>query len=703
MSPATLDSKRSLAMMNNPTEAATHPLLTNFRRRVPGVVYGCDYNPEQWTSEVWREDVVLMREANVRVVSLGIFAWSALEPADGVFAFEWLDEIIDLLWSHGISVNLATPNASPPPWMAEQFPETLMVERDGTRMSVGSRGHFCPSSPIFLDRSRRIARKLAERYRDHPGLVMWHIGNEFFANCHCDTCDGTFRNWLQRKYKTLDAVNSAWGTSMWGQIYSDWDQVHVPRPVRGSRNPARDLDFTRFSTELQIELYKGERAIFAELTPEVPATTNFVQFQRLQDYRRWAPEMDVIAFDMYPDPAKSTSLIDAALQYDLMRALGKGESWMLMEQAAGAVSQWRLNVVKQPGRLRLGSFQAVAHGADAVMYFQWRASAFGQEKFHSAMLPHGGKATRSWEEVRDLGNELSKIDDVVGGRTRADVAFVWDWENWWAVEGVAHPRNDFDYRAVESAHYQSVWRTNAATDVVSLSDDLSKYRVLVIPNQYLITAGQRRAVRDFAERGGRVLISYFSGIVDENDQVIPGGYPGGLRDVIGAHIRELSPLAESGVEVHMIESNRLIESRQITRGTQWQDDITLEGAEAAAVFAEGYLSGQPAILDHRLGKGRVVYLATTLEQDVLDDVIASVIAEAGVTSPHGAPRGVEVTIRSTSDAEFLFLLNHNVQNATVVMEVDGFDRLTARRVVRGESIELSAGDVMVIEIDQPRS
>jgi beta-galactosidase len=669
-----------------------------FRDRLRGIVYGADYNPEQWPRSVWHEDVELMRAANVRLVSLGVFSWSVLEPADGVFDFGWLDEIMDLLGSNGIAVDLATPNASPPPWLAEDFPETLMVERDGVRVGVGSRGHFCPSSAVYRDRSRRMARMLAERYRDHPALAMWHIGNEYHANCHCDLCDVRFRGWLQEKYQSLDELNRRWGTTMWSQQYSDWSQVHLPRPVRGRVNPARQLDFARFNSDIQLELFTGERDLLRSVTPQVPTTTNFMQFFRLNDYRRWAREVDVVALDAYPDPADPAALMKAALQYDLMRSLRGGEPWMLMEQAAGAVSQWPINLVKQPGRMRLGSYQAVAHGADAVMFFQWRASRYGQEKFHSAMLPHGGQNTRTWQEVLALGNELDRVAEVANARTHAEVAIVWDWENWWAVEGCAHPDNTYSYADVVSSHYQALWKAQVAVDVVPLSADLSPYRVLIVPNQYMMSEAQRAAVHRFVANGGHALVSYFSGIVDEDDQVIPDGYPGGLREVIGGHVRDFSPLAaEDSAAVRAVADQVLVDAAFTATATRWQDDLVAESGHAVAVYTAGHLAGRPAVLDHALGAGSAVYIGTRLDQPALESLVRAVLDRAGVRPVHAVPAGVEAAERRSGDRGFLFLLNHGTGKATVDLNRRGVDLLTGQVFDVGHKLVLSPAGVAIVE------
>ncbi|WP_165956256.1 beta-galactosidase [Streptomyces hainanensis] len=682
--------------------AAPH-LMSGFRDRLPGIVFGGDYNPEQWSPDVWREDVRLMREAGVTLVSLGVFAWSALEPSDGTFTFGWLDEVMDLLGENGIAVNLATPNAAPPPWLAHDHPDSLPVERDGTRIAVGGRGHFCPSSPEYRDRALRIARRLAERYADHRALAMWHVGNEYGYECCCDRCDGLFRGWLQERYGSLEELNNRWGTLFWSQRYGDWSQVHLPRPVRGRTNPAREVDFKRFGSELLLGLVTDERDLLRSITPDIPVTTNFLQFHPSLDYRRWARELDVVAYDSYPDPARPHTVSDASFQYDLMRGIGGGRPWMLMEQAAAGVSQWPLNLVKRPGRMRLWSYQAIAHGADAVMFFQWRASRYGQEKFHSAMLPHSGQRARSWQEVRDLGNELPKMRPVAGTTGAARVAVVWDWENWWAVEGCYHPRNDFSYREVVTRQYRALRDLRLGVDVVSPDEDLAGYRLLVVPNQYLITAAQRDALRAHVEAGGHVVISYFSGIVDEHDRVHPDGYPGGLRDIIGGQVLDMSPLADDDrVGVRGLGDTGPGASGPGATGewsataTDWQDDLVAESAVPLATYTSGFLAGRPAILDHRLGGGRVVYLGTRLDDDSFAHLLRTVADQAGVSAVHPAPAGVEVAERLSDDRRYLFLLNHTEGPVMIQLERAGHDLLTGREHAEGESLTLPVAGVAVL-------
>jgi len=389
-------------------------------KKVPHVLYGGDYNPEQWPEEVWKEDVRLMQEAGVNLVSLGIFSWAKLEPRPGEYDFAWLDRIVDLLHEGGVMVDLATATASPPPWLAKLHPESLPVTKDGVTLYPGARQHYCPSSTAYRERAAELVRRVADRYEEHPALAMWHVNNEYgchVAECYCDASAAHFREWLRERYGDLGELNEAWGTAFWSQRYSNWDEILPPRTAPTFTNPTQQLDFRRFSSDALLECFEMEKEILREATPDVPITTNFMGFFKPVDYWKWAEREDVVSHDLYPDPADPAAHVGAAMTYDLMRSLGGGEPWVLMEQTSVRVNWRERNVPKKPGQMRLWSYGAVARGADGIMFFQWRASRAGAEKFHSAMVPHvKPEDSRSWKEVRQLGGELKKLDNLLGAR-----------------------------------------------------------------------------------------------------------------------------------------------------------------------------------------------------------------------------------------------------------------------------------------------
>ncbi|HKF16740.1 MAG TPA: beta-galactosidase, partial [Candidatus Dormibacteraeota bacterium] len=384
--------------------------------RLPRLAYGGDYNPDQWPEEVWSEDVRLMREAGVNLVSLGIFSWSRLQPREDSFEFGWLDRLMDLLHESGVAVDLATATASPPPWLSHRHPEMLPVTADGVRLWPGGRQHYCPSSPVYRNAAGRLVSALAERYASHPALAMWHVGNEYGCHvpaCWCDESARDFRDWLRQRYHSLEELNRAWGTDFWSQRYSAWEEILPPRRAPTWPNPSQQLDFHRFSSDALLECYELERSVLAEQSPGVPITTNFMGFFKPLDYWKWAEREDVVSNDSYPDPADPDAHVGAAMAGDLMRSLGRGRPWLLMEQTPNRVNWRPVNVAKAPGQMRLWSYQAVARGADGVMFFQWRQSRASAEKFHSAMVPHGPvESSPTWREVVRLGRELRDLDDV---------------------------------------------------------------------------------------------------------------------------------------------------------------------------------------------------------------------------------------------------------------------------------------------------
>ncbi|PZG07845.1 beta-galactosidase [Nonomuraea aridisoli] len=643
-----------------------------FRRRVGGFAFGGDYNPEQWDRSVWQEDMRLMREAGVNTVSLGVFAWASLEPEPGRYEFGWLDEIMDLLHDNGIGVNLATPTAAPPVWLTHLHPEVFPIMADGQPFGFGNRLHYDPSSPIYREYAARITTKLAERYSFHPALAMWHISNEYGPTAYNEAASVNFRRWLQRRYGTLEALNDAWSTRFWGQLYTGWEQIEVPNIPRTWMNPARRLDFKRFTSDALLECFIAERDIVRSFRDDIPVMTNFMRFYRNADYWRWAPEEDAVALDIYPNPAEPDSHVSAAFNYDLFRSLKGGRPWLLMEQAASAVSQWKLNVVKEPGRMRLGSLQAVSRAADSVMFFQWRASRGGHERFHSAMLPHSGPDSRTFREVADLGRELRLLAPVAGTTQRAQVAILFDWDGWWGLEEVAGlPRNDFSYTDTVMRHYTPLWERHLPVDVVSAASPLDGYQVLVVPNAYLIGDEGVARIEAFARDGGTVVMSFFSGVVDDCNRVRPGGYPGAFRRLIGAKIDEYWPARPD--EVFAVE---FADGRRAT-ATWWRDDLRLETGKALATYADGLLAGRAAVVENHYGAGRVIYVATLLEQEALDAVVADAVARAGVRSRfEGVPAHVECSVREDDAHEYVFLLNHSARESASVPLDGGTDLLT---------------------------
>ncbi|MGC9670404.1 beta-galactosidase [Planosporangium sp. 12N6] len=666
--------------------------------RLPTLAYGGDYNPEQWPPTVWREDVSLMAEAGVTLVTVGVFAWAWLEPAEGRYEFAVLDEVVDLLHDHGIAVDLATATASPPPWFSHAYPQTLPVDADGRRLSAGSRQAYCPSSPVYREAAARLAEQLALRYGSHPALALWHVNNEYgchVAHCYCDVSAAAFRTWLRRRYgDDLDALNAAWGTAFWSQRYTDWEQVIPPRATPTFGNPTQTLDFRRFTSDELLDCYRAERDVLRRITPGVPVTTNLMAGAFwAADYWAWARELDVVSTDHYlhadlgatATTAGVTPTTDLAFAADLTRSLAGGRPWLLMEHSTSAVNWQPRNLAKTPGQLRRNSLAHVARGSDGAMFFQWRASVAGAEKFHSAMVPHTGTGTRIWREVVELGGALRALAEVAGAEVeRPEVALLLDWSSVWAGELPAHPSTDLDPVAELKAWHAALYRAGLPVDLAQPAADLSPYRLVVAPSLYLLGDAGVANLRRYVDAGGCLVVGPFTGVVDEHDHVRPGR----LDDLLGVRVEEFHPLPGGGTA--NLDDGGL--------GRVWTELAHLAGAAAEVGYADnpdGYpdsaLAGSPVLTRHGYGQGQAWYLTTLPDPATLDRWVARFLKAADVT-PTGWTGVEAVRRRQPSGQSYLFLINHGADD--VDGPGTGTDLLTG--VTAGGTVRVPARGAVVL-------
>ncbi|MEE6263703.1 beta-galactosidase [Plantactinospora sonchi] len=663
-----------------------------------GLCYGGDYNPEQWPPEVWAEDVALMRRARVNLVTVGVFAWSRLEPRPGRYDFDWLDRVLDLLHGGGVRVALATPTASPPPWFSLRHPDALPVTADGVRLSHGSRDTYCASAPAYRTAAGEITAALAARYADHPALAMWRVHNEYGTTCHCGYVTEAFRCWLRARYGGLDALNDAWTTSFWSQHYSAWEQIRTPVATQYLGNPSQLLDFRRFVSDELLGAYVAQRDLLRAATPDVPVTTNYVLGGWVPvDHARWSTEVDLVAIDHYPSEAGPGAEEQTAFAADLARGWARrraagptdpagsagGPAWLLMESAPNLVLTPGRMHGKEPGRLLRHSLAHVARGSRGAMFFQWRASRGGAELFHSALLPHAGPESRAFREAVELGETLARLSEVDDGTVRASVAVAWDATCWWASQASVLPSARFDYADEVAAAHRALWRAGHGCDVVAPGDDLSGYALLVLPALHLVDDGYAEQVRAHLAGGGHLVVTYLSGIVDVYNRVRPGGYPGAFRDLLGIRVEEFHPLDPA---------ERLALSDGGT-GRDWSEPVELTGATAVTTYQQGRLAGRPAVTQHRHGEGVAWYVSTRLDDNTYRRLLADVARTAGVlpTCP-SAPEGVEAVRRRSADGTgWLFLLNHT--DAVQTVPVAGTDLLTGGYA---DPVTLPAGGCAVL-------
>ncbi|WP_299538405.1 beta-galactosidase [uncultured Streptomyces sp.] len=634
------------------------------------ILFGGDYNPEQWPEEVWAEDVRLMREAGVNTVTVGVFSWARIEPRPGIRDFGWLDRVMDLMHGAGIGVVLATPTSSPPPWMGALHPQTLPRAEDGSVVWYGSRQHFCASSPVYRRYAAALTEDLAARYADHPALTVWHINNEYCTSCYCDETAAHFRRWLIERHTTLDALNEAWGTAFWSQGYADWEEILPPRKAQYLHNPAQVLDFRRFTSDALLECYRAERDIVARHTPGVPVTTNFMPLWSGQDAWAWAEHEDIVSVDVYPDPQDPWGGQYNAMLGDMTRSQAGGP-WMLMEQAAGAVNWRPVNRPKPAGLNRLWSLQSVARGADAVCYFQWRQSRQGAEKFHSAMVPHAGEHSRGFREIARIGAELAELGEAVeGAPVAAGVAVLHDWDAWWASGQAGRPSTLVDYPEVVRAWHRGLWENGVTTAFARPEGDLSGYRVVVVPQLHLLSDAAIDNLVAYAAGGGTLVCGFFTGVADRENRIRPGGMDARLRALFGIRaVHEWWPLdADATVECGGTGGTEAFE------GLLWSEELEAEdGAETVAAYRGGELDGLPAVLRN----GTAWYVSTLPEPASLAALLARITAGAGVRPVlEGLPAGVEAVRRGP----VLFLLHHGTGPVSVELPAgDHLDLLTGAK------------------------
>lgn len=649
------------------------------RIRLDALAYGGDFNPDQWPEETWSDDARLMREAGVNLVSLPVFSWPQLEPRSGEYDWDWLDRVVDVLWDAGIRIDLATATATPPSWLVRSHPEMLPCDEHGRRLEFGSRQAYCPSSPVWREHVARMTRAMAERYGEHPALALWHVSNEYgdhVSRCWCPESSAHFRRWLEARYGDLDGLNEAWGVSVWGQRYTEWEHIEAPRTATGPINPTQLLDFERFSSDALLELFQVEIDVLREVTPTVAVTTNFMSLLRDLDYWDFAAAEDLVTDDAYPDPADPNAHVPAALNYGLMRSLKGGQPWLLLEQAASAVSWRDVNVPKAPGKMRLDSLQAIAHGSDGAMFFQWRQAKYGQEKFHSAMLGHRGEASRTFRETKAFGAELQRLAPVRGTRVRASVALVVDWDAWWGSSAAESlPSQRLNWLAQAHAWHAACHALGHPVDAVRATGPFDGYDVVLVPNLYIADAPQAAALAEFVARGGQLVVGPFSGVVDATEKVHEGGAPGPLRGLLGVEVDEHWPVPDG-----IAERVRFGDGPEFANPV-WGEWLEVhDGTEVVAGYSSGELDGRAALTRRTQGTGAAWYLSAVLEPAGIVALMRSVLEAAGIPARARVSTDLEAVTRSDETTDFTFVLNHGRREITVDVPAGAVDLLSGETV-----------------------
>jgi beta-galactosidase len=666
--------------------------------------YGGDYNPEQWPREVWAADLAAFALARIDTVTLGVFDWALTQPAEDRYDFALLDEIVETNAGAGKKIIMATGTGALPPWLAHSHPEVCRTDFEGRRHVYGQRHNACPSSPVFRRLSAALADQVARRYAGHPALVAWHVGNEYGGACYCAHCAAAFRGWLRERYGTLDALNQAWNATFWSHTFTDWEQIVPPNALsehwRGPNHTAFQgitLDYLRFTSDAMLANFVDEKAAIRRHDSHVPVTTNFMGMYRPIDYHRWAPHLDLASWDNYPPDEKSQARM--ALTHDLMRGLKGGAPFWLMEQTPTVTASRDVNPVKRPGVMRLWSWQAVAHGADAVLFFQMRQSRGACEKYHGAVLDHAGRTdTRSFRDVAALGAELDRLGDaVLGARTPARAALLFDWDSWWAVEISDGPNRHVRYPQVVAAYHRALWQAGVQLDVVPVTADLTGYDVVVAPLLHMLEGDIADRLAAVVARGGSVLTTFLSGRVDEADNAFLMDVPGPLAGLFGVRVEETDAQPpEVANPVHLATPDGDGPDGTVSEGRLVFELLVREGAEVVGTYGTDFYAGTPAVTRHRTGGGEAWYVGTALDDEGVAWVVRQVVDRHGLTGPYADVADLELAVRERDGVRTAFLLHHGDKPVEVPAHAAGTDLLTGRRIASGERLRLEPADVVVL-------
>lgn len=680
-------------------------------RKFRKILYGGDYNPDQWSEDVWKDDIKYMKEMNVNVITLGIYSWANIEIEEGKFNFEWLDKIMNMMAQNDIYVILATPTAAVPPWLYKKYPDILSTTADGLKKRYGARNNFCPNSMNYRIASRKIASKLAERYKNHSALLMWHINNEYGNICYCDKCREEFRNWLKNKYRTIEVLNKKWNTNVWSHRYNNWDEIEVPSRLTelypnglGDRDasfqPAMAIDYNRFMSDSILKCYINEVEAVKKYTPDIPVTTNIPRDFKTLDLFSWGPYLDIMAWDNYPsnqEMESKYSLSLMALKHDIIRGIKEGKPFLLMEQTPSQQNWLPYNTQKRPGIMKLWSYQAIARGSNSVIFFQWRQSKSGFEKFHAAMISHVGHVnTRIGRELTQLGLEIDSLPtSILNSEVHSKVGIIFDWPNWWAVEYSSGPNVNLKYMDQIMKYHKAFYDLNIPVDIISKDSDFTKYDLIIAPAFYMVGNKTSQKLEEFVKLGGIFITTYFSGIVDENDSVILGGYPGAFRNLLGIWVEETDALLP-GKSNSMVFYKKFDDLDDQYDCNLVCDVVHCEGAEPIAYYGCDYYKDTPCITENIYGKGKAIYIASEPDEKLILGLIKHYCRLKGMNSLFNVPQHVEVMQRKIDGKVFTFILNYNEHDVVIELPGGNFHELICGKYYK-DKINVNKHGVIILE------
>ena len=658
---------------------------------------GVDYYPEHWPRDRWETDIKLMKEAGFNTVRLAEFAWVDMEPSEGRFDFNWLDDAIKLLARYDMNVILGTPTAVMPAWVARKYPETLRMKADGTRIVWGGRKNNCYSNRDYRSLSELITRAMAEHFAKRPNVIGWQIDNEFGGEeCFCSSCRAQFQTWLQRKYRTLDELNLAWGNRFWGLKFTAWEEITIPDCATDRAwvmgNPSACLDWKRFITWQQARFQAVQARIIRESCPDDFITHNFMGLFSALDYYDMARDLDFVSWDNYPIWSDKPNIpYDSSLAADVMRGL-KGKNFMIMEQTAGPCGWESFGRNPWPGEIRKIAYQQLAHGSDGQIWFRWRTCTVGREQYWHGLLGHDGKPLRRYNEAAQTAKEFRKLETYLRGTTvKSEVAILYDYDNLWSLSFQPGFAGNSLQGAIRRYH-NALMRAGVNVDIVNREADLSPYKLVLTPDLSIMPDETAQKLDAYVKNGGVLLADCRTGVKNERNLCHERTLPGLLSPALGITIEEYSSLGADS-------SYRVISDKGLT-GTaiQYLDWVNPQTAESLAGYIdEWHMQKFAAVTRNSCDKGKGWYVGTVIAEDTFyDSLVRELLKDAGISPEVVPPVGVEAAIRQGQGRRLLFLINHTDETQFVKVPQDRLELLSGEKTTG--SIQLDRFGVAVIEL-----
>ena len=660
------------------------------------ILYGGDYNPNQWPREIWDEDMRMFQKAGINSATINVFSWAKIQPSEEVYNFSELNQIVSMLCRENYNIVFGTSTSALPAWMVKRYPEVARTDYEGRHHKFGQRHNACPNSPVYQKYVKELVTRLVKHYGDNEHVTCWHVNNEYGGECYCENCEKAFRVWLRKKYGTLANLNKAWNLEFWGHTVYSWDEIVLPNALSEGLEDDRtafagiSIDYHRFMSDSMLENYKLERDTIKQYQPEALVTTNMMGTYKGLDYFKWAKEVDIVSWDNYP--SYNTPWSYNAMCHDLMRGVKK-MPFMLMEQTPSQQNWQPYNSLKKPGQMRAQSYQAMAHGADTIQFFQLRRSVGGCEKFHGAVIEHAGhENTRVFREVAQLGNELKKLNGYIPGSVKeAKVGIIFDWDNYWALEYTSGPHKDLKYVEQIHQYYEYFYKKNIAVNIIPTDDNFEQYDLVIAPVLYMVKEGVADALEKFVRRGGTLVTGFMSGLVDQSDNVYLSGYPGPLRSLAGVWVEEIDALAPEQKNTVAFKDGMKAGCRMLC------DIIHLESAEMIAEYTSDFYSGTPSVTRNPFGEGQTYYIGTVCDEEALSKILNMAVTDAKISPVIDTETQLEITYRETDTGRLHFVINFKDEPQELPPQFAGERDLINDEVLK-EGLQLKKYDVKIIFI-----